>query len=176
MSSSSGCIHCTKTQLGVWGLILGLPLTIYVVLGSYVAFLSISMLIHKILGLGNIMRERGIQAIKSYNKELYLTLWSYTEFSLNTGSYWLCDLGQVPKLFNSHSFNNSWQSGFPDASAGKESTGHTGDTEDVGLMPGSGRSAGGGNGTPLQYSCLKTPLTEEPGGLQPKGLQRVRHD
>ena len=26
---------------------------------------------------------------------------------------------------------------------------------DVGLIPGSGRSPGGGNGNPLQYSCLK---------------------
>ena len=26
---------------------------------------------------------------------------------------------------------------------------------DVGLIPGSGRSPGGGNGSPLQYSCLE---------------------
>ena len=26
---------------------------------------------------------------------------------------------------------------------------------DVGLIPGSGRSSGGGNGNPLQYSCLE---------------------
>ena len=65
-----------KHSWGVWGLILGLPLAIYMELGSYVAFLSISMLIHKILGLGKIMWGRGIQAIKSYNKEPYLMLWS----------------------------------------------------------------------------------------------------
>ena len=29
---------------------------------------------------------------------------------------------------------------------------------DVGLIPGSGRSPGGGNGNPLQYSCLKNPM------------------
>ena len=29
-----------------------------------------------------------------------------------------------------------------------------GDAEDVGLIPESGRSPGGGNGNPLQYSCL----------------------
>ena len=28
---------------------------------------------------------------------------------------------------------------------------------DVGSIPGSGRSPGGGNGNPLQYSCLKNP-------------------
>ena len=30
-------------------------------------------------------------------------------------------------------------------------------TRDVGLIPGSGRSPGGGNGNPLQYSCLENP-------------------
>jgi len=29
---------------------------------------------------------------------------------------------------------------------------------DSGLIPGSGRSPGGGNGNPLQYSCLKNPV------------------
>ena len=28
-----------------------------------------------------------------------------------------------------------------------------------------------GNGTPLQYSCLENPWTEEPGGLQSMGLR-----
>ena len=28
---------------------------------------------------------------------------------------------------------------------------------DMGLIPGSGRSPGGGNGNPLQYSCLENP-------------------
>ena len=49
-------------------------------------------------------------------------------------------------------------------------------TGDSGLIPGSGRSPGGGHGNPLQYSCLEIPLTEEPGGLQSIGLQRVGHD
>ena len=30
-------------------------------------------------------------------------------------------------------------------------------TVDVGLIPGLGRSSGGGNGNPLQYSCLENP-------------------
>ena len=30
-----------------------------------------------------------------------------------------------------------------------------------------------GNGTPLQYSCLENPWTEEPGRLQSMGLHRV---
>ena len=42
---------------------------------------------------------------------------------------------------------------------------------DAGSIPGSGRSRGGGNGNPLQYSW-----TEEPGGLQFMGLQRTGHN
>ena len=32
------------------------------------------------------------------------------------------------------------------------------DAGDSGSMPGSGRSPGGGSGTPLQYSCLGNPM------------------
>ena len=32
---------------------------------------------------------------------------------------------------------------------------------DVGLIPGLGRSPGGGNGNPLQYSCLGNPTDRE---------------
>ena len=32
-----------------------------------------------------------------------------------------------------------------------------GDRRDWGLIPGLGRSPGGGNGNPLQYSCLENP-------------------
>ena len=35
---------------------------------------------------------------------------------------------------------------------------HAGDTGDVGLIPGSGRSPGGGDGSPLQYSCLENSM------------------
>ena len=44
------------------------------------------------------------------------------------------------------------------------------------MILGSGRTLGEGNGNPLQYSCLKVPRTEEPGGLQSMGLQRVACD
>ena len=32
------------------------------------------------------------------------------------------------------------------------------DTRDVGWIPGLGRSPGGGNGNPLQYSCLQNSM------------------
>ena len=43
---------------------------------------------------------------------------------------------------------------------------------DLGSIPGLGRSPGGGNGNPLQYSCLENPMDrEEPGRLQSTGSQ-----
>ena len=35
---------------------------------------------------------------------------------------------------------------------------NTGDIREAGLIPGSGRSPGGGHGNPLQYSCLENPM------------------
>ena len=52
---------------------------------------------------------------------------------------------------------------------------NTGDARDAGSILGSGRFPGEGNGYPLQYSCLENSMTEEPGGLQSLGLQRVGH-
>ena len=45
---------------------------------------------------------------------------------------------------------------FPDGSVGKESTWNAADIGDAGFIP--GRSPGGGNGNPLQYSWLKNPM------------------
>ena len=36
-----------------------------------------------------------------------------------------------------------------------------GDIRDVALIPGSGRSPGGGHGNPLQYSCLENRMDRE---------------
>ena len=47
---------------------------------------------------------------------------------------------------------------------------------DAGSVPGSGRSPGGGQGDPLQYSYLEVPMDRKPGRLQSIGSQRVRHD
>ena len=66
--------------------------------------------------------------------------------------------------------------GFPGGSVVKNPPARARDAEDMGLIPGSGRSPGEGNGNPLQYSCLENLWTEEPGGLQSMGLQRVGHD
>ena len=57
--------------------------------------------------------------------------------------------------------------------SGKESACSAGD---AGLIPELRRSPGEVNGSPLQYTCLGNPWTEEPGGLQSMGSQRIGHD
>ena len=63
--------------------------------------------------------------------------------------------------------------GFPGGSEVKVPACNEGD---LGSNPGLGRFPGEGNDNPLQYSCLRIPWTEEPGGLQSMGSQRVGHD
>ena len=50
------------------------------------------------------------------------------------------------------------QIGFPSSSAVKNPPTNAGDAEEVGSIPGSGRSPGEGNGNPFQYSCLENPM------------------
>ena len=47
-----------------------------------------------------------------------------------------------------------------------------GDTRYMGLIPGSGRSPGEGDGNPLQFSCLENSMDiEEPVGYRPWGCK-----
>ena len=48
--------------------------------------------------------------------------------------------------------------GFPGGTVIKNPPANARDTGDAGSIPGSGRSSGGGNGNPLQYSCLENPM------------------
>ena len=48
--------------------------------------------------------------------------------------------------------------GFPGGSVIKNPPANAGGAGDLGLIPGSGRSPGGGHGNPLQYSCLENPM------------------
>ena len=50
---------------------------------------------------------------------------------------------------------SSLREGFPGDSVDKESACNA---RDLGLIPGSGSSSGGGNGNPLQYSWLENPM------------------
>ena len=40
------------------------------------------------------------------------------------------------------------------------------------LIPGSGRSSGGGNGNPLQYSCLENPMDRGAGWATVHGVTK----
>ena len=66
--------------------------------------------------------------------------------------------------------------GFPESSVVKNSPANAGDTGDVGVIPGLGRSLGEASGNPYQYSCLENLKKKELGGLQSIGLQKVGHD
>ena len=66
--------------------------------------------------------------------------------------------------------------GFPGGTSGKEPTSQCRRRKRRRFDPGLERFPGGENGNPFQYSCLKTPWTEEPGGIQSIGSHRVGHD
>ena len=48
--------------------------------------------------------------------------------------------------------------GFPVGTRGKDLPASAGDMKDTLLILASGRCPGGGNGNPLQYSCLENPM------------------
>ena len=87
--------------------------------------------------------------------------------------------GTLKSLLQYHSSKASilWCSaffmGFPHSSVGKESACSAGD---LGLIPGSGRSPGEGNGNPLQYSCLENPMDRGAWQAIVHRVTRVRHD
>ena len=62
--------------------------------------------------------------------------------------------------------------GFPGDASGKEPDCQRRRHKDVGSIPGSGRSPGGGHGNLLQHSCLENPMDR----LQSMGSQTDRHD
>ena len=61
----------------------------------------------------------------------------------------------------------------PHSSVSKESACSAGD---LGLIPGSGRFLGEGNGNPFQYSCLENPMNREAWQATVHWVTRVRHD
>ena len=48
--------------------------------------------------------------------------------------------------------------GLPGGSVVKNPPASEGDAREYGPIPGSGRSSGGGNGNPIQHSCLESPM------------------
>ena len=77
-------------------------------------------------------------------------------------------------LYTQNKHNIVHQLDFPGGSDGKESACNAGD---LGLIPGSGRSPGEGNGNPLHYSCLENSMERgDFGRPYSTGSQRVRYD
>ena len=64
-----------------------------------------------------------------------------------------------------------WRMDFPGGSDGKASACNVGD---LGSIPGSERSPGGGNGNPLQYSCLENPMDREAWWATAHGVRKSR--
>ena len=62
---------------------------------------------------------------------------------------------------------------FPGGSDGKASARNAGD---LGSIPGSGRSAGEGNGNPLQYFRPENPMVRGAWQVAVHGIARVGHD
>ena len=74
----------------------------------------------------------------------------------NIQCYILQEMENIFKISKSRVENNLYQFGYVSCcSDGKESACNV---EDAGLIPGSGRSLGKGNGYSLQYSCLENPM------------------
>ena len=56
-----------------------------------------------------------------------------------------------------HTHTHTRYMGFPGGAVVKNTPANAGDSRDAGSIPGSGRSPGGRNGNPFQYSCLENP-------------------
>ena len=63
--------------------------------------------------------------------------------------------------------------GFPGGSEVKNPLANAADAGYVGWILGSGRSPGGGNGNPLQYSCLENSMDGGLAGYSPRGHKEL---
>ena len=63
--------------------------------------------------------------------------------------------------------------GSPGGAVAKIPAGNVGDAGDVGLIPGSGRSPGGGSCNPPQYSCLENLTRRSLAGYSPCGQKEL---
>ena len=51
---------------------------------------------------------------------------------------------------------------------------HAGDIRNIGSIPGSGRSPGGGHGNPFQFSCMENPMDKRSlAGYSPQGHREL---
>ena len=104
--------------------------------------------------------------------------------NVNSGYHWVVEFGGNLSLFYSALFKclNILLKHVSSSSASqvilvvKNPSAIAGDIWDAGLIPGSGRSPGGGHGNPLKYSCLENPMDRGAWWTTVYGSQRVRHN
>ena len=77
---------------------------------------------------------------------------------------------------HTHTRKHLIKGGFPADAVVKNLPANAGAADDWASIPGSGRSPGGGNGNPLQYSCMGNPKDRGACRLQSMGSQGVRHN
>ena len=71
---------------------------------------------------------------------------------------WSPDSGLDARLTWLEINRGQWDWAFQVVLVVKNLCANAGDVRDAGLIPGSGRSTGGGHGNPLEYSCLENPM------------------
>ena len=62
------------------------------------------------------------------------------------------------EFYNMVKASSNSEKELPQWLSGKESACNAGNADDTGSVPGLGRTPGGGNGNPVQYSCLENPM------------------
>ena len=100
-------------------------------------------------------------------KDSQVSLWFRESDGLSRTTGFLYSLPQLPEWLSLLQRQmESWAvygslpetMGFPSGSVVKAPLASAGDAGDKGLIPGLGSSPGGGNGSPLQYSCLENSM------------------
>ena len=102
---------------------------------------------------GNILLARATQP---YEQVVKIEIKSASRWGLLSGFFFCFFFFEKKKrvIFSLFRRNYTYRD-FPGGADSKVSAYNVGD---VGLIPGSGRSSGEGNGNPLQYSCLENPV------------------
>ena len=114
--------------------------------------------------------EKTLEEMERKNEIVLETLYSPQGAPFSPGK--LCKLQSMHQIFPIFAIS-AYHQGFPGGSISKESASNIGH---LGLIPGSGKTPGEGNGNPLQYSFLKNPLDRRAWWVTVHGVSRVRHD
>ena len=112
-----------------------------------------------------------VRIVLSSNKDLLYSTWNYIQHLIISYNGKECEKEYIHTHTHTHTHTHM-SSQVVLAVKNPPTNAETWETS----ILGSGRFPGGRHGNPFQYSCLGNLWTEEPGGLQSIGSQRVRHD